>query len=461
MQFVRRSYDEISSHANKVGLSLPHDSFLIGPLSRMVREDRLFRAQEILFSMLVLGVQIRIQTGPNVKNDYKLLNMPTIPMEFILPYFKDVYEVSPESRKSYYLMLSQHISHLMEGILDPYEALELPELRAVVNIELFNIFRDIFTEKVNDRGDITADQKKYVKMLVEEALIDLFIKGKKVSDRKNIRDFLSSKGKGLEIKTLKLTSDRLKKYDFLTLRLDGDLFVSTFKDKDYGAMIKSLDPAKIKDNVKYFVEEYTVENNIRAQRNGIIKLGNFLKNVAKDRILQIRPYKTYYFGLAYYLDAIYLDYFPDMNAPRNDQWFTLDGRSSRSLRGFREDYKKLLGGLLVDHQSFLISEVDGKGNLIQHLCAFNLLEGGLSEEYFQDYPAQSHYYLADKNDVSDDEFDKVIMLQLAEVMNQFYYDDAIIGYERIGGNTAAQRRMHEYPLWISICTALPFIHYMF
>ena len=149
-----------------------------------------------------------------------------------------------------------------------------------------------------------------------------------------------------------------------------------------------------------------------------------------------------------------------MNEKRNEnQFFTLDGRSSRSLRSFREDYKKLLGGLLVDHQSFLISEVDEEGDVIQHLCAFNLLEGALSEEYFQDFTYNKDNFFAPT--ISDGELDKAIMQQIAEVLNQFYSDDAIIGYERIGGNSPAQRMTIEYPLWISICTALPYIHYAF
>ncbi len=38
LQFVRHSYDKISQHANKIGLSLLHDNFLVGPLSRMIKK---------------------------------------------------------------------------------------------------------------------------------------------------------------------------------------------------------------------------------------------------------------------------------------------------------------------------------------------------------------------------------------------------------------------------------------
>ena len=236
--------------------------------------------------------------------------------------------------------------------------------------------------------------------------------------------------------------------DFLVLKLNSDLFEGIFQNKDYGAMIASLDPAIIKG----YVKEYNMENIIRAQRNAIIGLGNFLKNLAKDSILQIRPFKTYKYGLAYNTKVSFLDYFPDMNDPENPiQYFTLDGRSSKSLKTFKEDYKKMLGGLLVDHQSFLISEVDENGNLIKHIGAFNLIEGVLSESYFQYFSDQKDYVLAPI--ISDGAFDEITMEQLHLVMNQFYIDHAIISHERIKNN--------EYLLWMAICTALSFINFAF
>ncbi len=156
----------------------------------------------------------------------------------------------------------------------------------------------------------------------------------------------------------------------------------------------------------------------------------------------------------------YLDYFPDMNAPSNpNQFFTLDGRTSGSLKMFRQDYKKMLGGLLVDYQSFLISEVDENGDLIQYVGAFNLVEGVLSERYFQQSGSQRGLILAPT--ISDGNFNGAIMLQLSKVMNQFYNDYAIISHERVGGNSGTARKINEYPLWMSICTTLPFINFAF
>lgn len=349
---------------------------------------------------------------------------------------------------------------MIGDISSDYEELTFPELRATGNIELFNIFREIFMEKIQKSGDISLEQKKYVKMLVDEALIDLFSKSSKYTDRVLIRDFLGSKGlMPTDSNTLTLNSNYLKSFismDFLSLELHSDLFTGIFQNKDYGAMIESLNPATIKG----YVKEYSMENILRAQRNAVIGLGKFLKAQSTGRILQIRPFKTYKIGLQYHKEAVYLDYFPEMNnAKDGNQFFTLDGRSSESLIAFREDYKKLLGGLLVDHQSFLISEVNEDGSLKKYIGAFNLIEGVLSEKYFQPSGKQRDYELAPI--INDGTFDENTMEQLNIVMNQFHSDYAIISYERVGGNTPKGRKNNEYPMWMSICTALPFINYAF
>jgi len=152
-----------------------------------------------------------------------------------------------------------------------------------------------------------------------------------------------------------------------------------------------------------------------------------------------------------------------MDNPRGDQMFILDGDN---LGDFKEEYKKLLGGLLVDHQTFLINEIDADGNLVRHLCAFNLLGGALKEEYFEDplTPVRpSDYILAPK--IPKGSFDKTLYDEtdpnsIINVINAFKENGVLIGYQREGANSL-DRKQYEYPLWMRTCTSLAYIEYAF
>ena len=191
--------------------------------------------------------------------------------------------------------------------------------------------------------------------------------------------------------------------------------------------------------------------------------------MAKNRIIEIRPFNTFSEGFGYGTiirdgRSQYLPFFPDpLNTPGFNQRFLLDGRDENNIQfGHENDYKKILGGLLVDHQTFLITEIDENGNFIQHLCAFNLLQGALSldpESRLGLYiPHETSYRLQgapivtsfDNNLYDNENPDNVI-----SIMSAFRENNVLIGYQRF------KDRQQELELWLDVCSRLYYINNAF
>ncbi len=224
-------------------------------------------------------------------------------------------------------------------------------------------------------------------------------------------------------------------------------------------MANALYPATIGPTI----EEYKMENILRAQRDEITAFGKFLKNLVKKyRLIEIHPYYVYKYGFAYKKEARmkYLDYFPDMNNPKGEQKFVLDGDN---LGAFKDDYKKLLGGLLIDYQIFLISSKDEQGNTI-YLCAFNLLDGAIGEGFFKSQGTRPWEFvyapIIQDNTFDKDLYDTTNPDSLVNIMNAFLENEVLLGYQRIG-NRPLERKEREYPVWIYTCTSMPYIEYAF
>jgi hypothetical protein len=171
----------------------------------------------------------------------------------------------------------------------------------------------------------------------------------------------------------------------------------------------------------------------------------------------IQPFNTYSKGFAYSDRADYLSYFPNPKIPKADQAFVMEG-------DFKDSFIKILGGLLVDHQTFVISEIDSAGNTVRYLCAFNLLSGALALEGTNPYELavyipriKSQYYRPAPTVLSFDNnlYDIRDENSIINVMKDFYQNDNVIGYQRISP------KEKEFRIWTAICKSTVFINDFF
>ena len=129
---------------------------------------------------------------------------------------------------------------------------------------------------------------------------------------------------------------------------------------------------------------------------------------------------------------------------------------------FGENFIKILGGLLVDHQTFVLSEVDSHGNVVKYYCAFNLLSGALSltsEDGLNLYtPRPTEVDLVSAPTIATFDsalYDNSDSDSILNIMNSFKKDSLLIGYHRIGDRYLEESTFNE------ICGSLAFIKYLF
>ena len=131
---------------------------------------------------------------------------------------------------------------------------------------------------------------------------------------------------------------------------------------------------------------------------------------------------------------------------------------------FKDSFIKILGGLLVDHQTFVISEIDSAGNAVRYLCAFNLLSGALALKatnpnklalYVPRPPVTG--YISAPTIISFDSslYDIADPNSIVNVMKDFYESNNAIGYQRISP------RENEFLVWSTVCGSLMFIRDFF
>jgi len=160
----------------------------------------------------------------------------------------------------------------------------------------------------------------------------------------------------------------------------------------------------------------------------------------------------------------YLSYFPNPDNIRGfDQKFLLDGKDVNNIKFENDyDYQKILGGLLVDHQTFVITQIDESGNVIKHMCVFNLLQGALSldpKSGLGQYVARetTTYYQGAPQVVAFDEtlYDEADSNSIISVMKSFKDNNVLIGYQRL------KDRSQELSMWLDISSQLLWIRNAF
>ena len=463
VRFIRHPWQSFTKAANDNKLSFLHDSIPSTRLDRMLkRSGSLSRAKQVLLDLITLGPQIEIQMGPNPKSDVRKYDVPTIPMILWMPIYKEVFEIKPEDRKSFYELLSYMAAR--ELGFAAHRDVEEFSSRSSGNIKLYKILCDLYKNKIESKTEISDHQKTMYYFLMLESLNNFIFASKSSTDvnkREKIRIFLESEGKdSTKWFDLDITvNTRDFPIELKTLALNREVFDKFFVDESYLEIINSLIPAKITN-----IEEYNIENILRAQMDPIIGFSNFFRNLAEkyakeDKVIEIQAFHTYSSGLAYSKrsNVRYLSFFPDAENPNNPQKFILDGKN---LEDFKASYKKMLGGLLVDHQTYIISARDGQGN-IQYLCAFNLLFGAINIENYIPRPKTIDYVSAPEIKFFDESlYDEADPNNIIHIMNAFRENDGLIGYQRYGASMSEERR-NEMILWDSTCTKLYYIEYAF
>lgn len=414
-----------------------------------------------------------LKTGPDVKSDFELMNTPHIPMELWLPMFLEASELSDSTKLlDFYTTIS---SLAASKLITDFPDIDVPlGFRAPGNMKLFLALSAFYKDLIENDNTLTDDQKSMHKTIALEQ-INFFVFASTASDdvtkRVTIKEFFESNGltkiEDFEIKFPRGYLDNLKKIDLD--RTFYDYVINEFGLDSISEIIESLDPARVNPGrigsghvTAYSGEiEFYTANILRAQKDQIIKFGNFLKNLADNvggsNRIAIQPFKTYHDGLAYSDRAAYLTYFPNPKNADADQTFIMEGN-------FKDSFIKILGGLLVDHQTFVISEIDSAGRVVKYLCAFNLLSGALALkatnpnklDLYIPRPSTTRYpsaptitsFDSSLYDISDEN-------SIVNVMKDFYENDNVIGYQRISP------RSDEFTVWSKVCKSMMLINDFF
>lgn len=474
VRFISHPWQTLSSTMRSNGLNFVHTDIPSTSLSVMKARGSLYRAESILLDMFTIGLQRKTLTGPDPETDFKIFNMPTIPMEKWMPIYREINEINPDDIDTFLDLLSYDAAQQV-GINTPFREIISWKERASGNMKLFDALYTLYEIEIDKREDFSDNQKAMYKLMALESINFLIFSSSTSIDakvRKNIREFLKSGGKGeftLEIRVVKGFPLNLKKIRFD--RKIFEFFKSHYKESEIDLMYRSLDPAILSYRYDYRyaqspgVIEYYTENILRVQREEIINLGNWLKDLANNRRIEIRPFNTFAKGFAYSKRTNYLSFFPfPTDVKTGDQRFILDGRTEEGYKDFKDNYKIFLGGLLVDHQTFVISEIDDDDNVIRYLCAFNLLQGALDLDpnsklgtyipWSDAVPSQ--YILAP----TIENFDETLYnfedpKSIINIIKAFHENNKLIGYQRVGD------RREELRIWIEICSRLYYIEYAF
>ncbi len=473
-QVIAHTWQAFFTHAKDTHISLLHDIIPQSRLGKLLSRNTYYRAQNILLDLYTLGIAENLQTG---LNDFVVDLMPALPTERWAPLYKDATEISRSNLPSFYDFLSyitaREVFTIPDRQVDPFKT------RVPGNAELYFTFLDIYEDKIDKAirdNLITPSQKSMLLLMIAESLNFMIFADKgSVKTRGRLLEYFLSGGADnskwfvlkLKVSGFPSTLEGLK-----AVKLDALIFNNYFQSKDVKLITDSLYPARIHPHTEgegvrrtpyKGVVEYYTENILRAQRNEIVNFGNFLKKLVADlqngHNIEICPFTTYFDGFAYSRRASYLTFFPDAENTGADQIFILN---QESLADFTDDFIKILGGLLVDHQTFVLRETDSSGSLVQDLCAFNLLFGALSlssseglnlynsRPQTQDYvsaPVVANFDLS-LYDSSDTD-------SIVNVMNSFKENGVLIGYQRIGD------RRREQSEFTKICKNLMFIRYLF
>ncbi len=110
---------------------------------------------------------------------------------------------------------------------------------------------------------------------------------------------------------------------------------------------------------------------------------------------------------------------------------------------------------MVDHQTFVISEIDENGNVVKQLCAFNLLQGALDLDpnselgLYVPLDTTSNYQGAPRITEFDETlYDKNDINSIINIMKAFRENNVLIGYQRV------QDKNQEMIMWITITSRM-------
>ncbi len=302
-----------------------------------------------------------------------------------MPMFKEAIDIDKLKIKDFYTLLSAQTGSML--IVD-YPSIELDsiEFRAKGNMMLFQVLYERFSELIDADTSLTAEQNAMAKLMIFKKINNFVFataKTSEIKDKENIITFLKSQG--INGFTLTLSIGSGYPTNLKSIRIDRTFYnkiISIFDENAINQIIDSLDPLGVAPRLSdethvsgyQGVVEYYSENILRAQQEQITKFGNFLKTLANSlptgHKLGIHPFNTYYSGFAFSQrkdskgNLPYLSFFPSPDNALANQVFLL---GKEDFSNFGDSYIKILGGLLVDHQTFVIEEIDSSGRFVRYL----------------------------------------------------------------------------------------------
>ena len=234
----------------------------------------------------------------------------------------------------------------------------------------------LFKEQLEE-SSLSFEEKKIATEVASNQILHLF-QGQGADIRRNrqdinkLLDYIASRGNlqtGVNLASVTLSSFG---EDFLILPANPDKFNELFGDgfDIYASLLLNTRISNTKTN----------RDKIQSQRNAIIELGAFLKDLASDKgKIIIYPFKQSKYGLRNQIGTG--QFLPEQQSEILDteegssRYFIVD---STDFSSFDNDFYILLGGLLLDGQTFIIKTEDMEQSSI--IAAFNLVSGIVLEE---------------------------------------------------------------------------------
>ena len=280
---------------------------------------------------------------------------------------------------------------------------------------------NLYKDQLKD-APLSAEQKIIALELASHAIINHF-QGQDPSKNPGIYallDYLSARGtKEVPIHLPSGSGSPLSHLgvDSITLPRDPDIFNALFGDGF--DLYTSLLLNTISSN------RQTNREKIQAQANAINKLGAFLKSLADDkgRII-IYPFRQSSYGLRNSKEND--NFLPEQGEilstePHSSHYFVID---SADFTSFDNDFNILLGGLLIERQTFIIKTEDMDSSTI--VCGFNLISGVVPIENLiclnSGDPMRSTYETPSLPKIGED-ITLVQRIQLREAIANFYYNN--------------------------------------
>lgn len=452
LDYISHPWMQFTYSLRANGFTLPHNIITLRLKHKMTDFSKI---QYALLDIMTLGLEEILETGTKPTSNMVSVCGTIIPTELWMPMYKELHEINSENHESFFNLLSYQAASALFDVTSREVKTLTP--RASGNMKLYNILAGLYKDQVDLDDSLTSTEKTIYKTALSEALNFLIFASAKTTDieqRVRIREYLEGEGIWNGDPLIARTNKIKNQHAYLkSLDLDQSQF-NEFFINDYVEIIESLYPASLKPTrtTSLGVFDYYSENILRTQRDGIIKFGNFIRELTNSyNDIELIPLSLYSGGYAISTRT------PSTFVPTQKSTISsIFGTETYDVYRFsknhlddgtlNENFAKVLGGLLVEHQTFVVKVKDG-----DYLCAINLLDGAISLNNYIIQPKTQHYQIApyiasfsgDLYTTDDNE------LNINTIMNHF--SEHLINYQRI------QDKEEELATWLELCNNLHFI----